>query len=87
MNVVLLAVIAGVLALLYALYLIRWILKLPAGEGKMVGVALAIQEGAMAFLNRQYRVIALIGIALTTFQIRSPILCSQQSLGGGHRQR
>ncbi|MEK7108201.1 MAG: sodium-translocating pyrophosphatase, partial [Patescibacteria group bacterium] len=63
MNVVLLAVIAGVLALLYALYLIRWILKLPAGEGKMVGVALAIQEGAMAFLNRQYRVIALIGIA------------------------
>ncbi len=64
MNVLLFAVIAGALALLYALYLIRWIIRLPAGEGKMTGVALAIQEGAMAFLNRQYRVIALIGIVV-----------------------
>lgn len=62
MNVVLFAIIASVLALLYALYLIRWIMKLPAGEGKMTGIALAIQEGAKAFLNRQYRVIAYIGV-------------------------
>ncbi len=63
MNVVLFAIIASVLALLYALYLIRWIMKLPAGEGKMTGIALAIQEGAKAFLNRQYRVIGYIGVA------------------------
>ena len=62
MNVVLFAIVASVLALLYALYLIRWIMKLPAGEGKMTGIALAIQEGAQAFLNRQYRVIAYIGV-------------------------
>ena len=62
MNVVLFAIIASVVALLYALYLIRWINKLPAGEGKMTGIALAIQEGAKAFLNRQYRVIAYIGV-------------------------
>ena len=59
---VIFAIAASVLALLYALYLIRWIIKLPAGEGKMTGIALAIQEGAKAFLNRQYRVIAYIGI-------------------------
>lgn len=62
MNVVLFAIIASVLAIVYALYLIHWIMRLPAGEGKMTGIALAIQEGAQAFLNRQYRVISAIGV-------------------------
>jgi len=48
-------------AVVYTGMLIRWILKLPAGEGKMKGIALAIQEGANAYLARQYRVIAIIG--------------------------
>lgn len=61
MSVVLFAIISSVIALLYGLYLIRWILQLPAGEGKMTGIALAIQEGAKAFLNRQYRVVSYIG--------------------------
>ncbi|PIR47441.1 sodium-translocating pyrophosphatase [Candidatus Uhrbacteria bacterium CG10_big_fil_rev_8_21_14_0_10_50_16] len=61
MNVVIFAIVSSVIALLYALYLIRWILRLPAGEGKMTGIAHAIQEGAKAFLNRQYRVIGYIG--------------------------
>ncbi len=55
------AVAAAALAIVYALYLIRWILKLPSGEGKVLGVSLAIQEGAKAYLNRQYTVIAYIG--------------------------
>jgi len=63
MNVVIFAIVSSVIALLYALYLIRWILRLPAGEGKMTGIAHAIQEGAKAFLNRQYRVIGYIGFA------------------------
>lgn len=62
MNPILFAIIASALALAYAAYLIRWIMRLPAGEGKMTGIALAIQEGASAFLNRQYRVIGYIGI-------------------------
>ncbi len=63
MSPITLAIVASIVALAYALYLIRWIMKLPAGEGKMTGISLAIQEGASAFLNRQYRVIAYIGVA------------------------
>ncbi|MBU1922162.1 sodium-translocating pyrophosphatase [Patescibacteria group bacterium] len=59
-----LAIIAPCLAILYALILIRWILKLPAGDGKMQGIAHAIQQGAKAYLNRQYKVIALVGIII-----------------------
>ncbi len=62
-NIILFAIVASAVGLAYALYLIRWILRLPAGEGKMTGIALAIQEGAKAFLNRQYTVIAYIGVA------------------------
>jgi len=59
-----LAIIAPIIAILYGLILIRWILKLPQGDGKMKGIALAIQEGARAYLNRQYKVIAGIGVVI-----------------------
>ena len=55
------AILAGVLALLYGGVLIQWILKRPAGEGKMKGIALAIQEGAGAYMARQYKMVAVIG--------------------------
>ncbi|MBI4714202.1 sodium-translocating pyrophosphatase [Candidatus Uhrbacteria bacterium] len=55
---------AGILALLYGVALIQWILKRPAGEGKMKGIALAIQEGANAYMSRQYKMIAGIGIVI-----------------------
>ena len=58
------AIAASLLALLYGAYLIRWIFKLPAGEGKMKGIALAIQEGANAYMARQYKMIAMIGIVV-----------------------
>ncbi len=55
---------AGLLALIYGVVLIQWILKQPAGEGKMKGIALAIQEGANAYMARQYKVISWIGIVI-----------------------
>ncbi len=55
---------AGILALLYGAILIQWILKAPAGEGKMKGIALAIQEGASAYMARQYKVITAIGLVV-----------------------
>jgi len=64
MDITLLAMIIAVLAIIYTVFLISWIMKLPSGEGKMKGIALAIQEGANAYLARQYRVIGLIGIAV-----------------------
>ncbi len=65
MNTVLLAaLLASLLALVYAALLIRWILKRPAGDGKMVGIARAIQEGARAYLARQYKMITAIGFVI-----------------------
>ena len=61
MDILTLSLIIAGAAILYTLFLISWILKQPAGEGKMKGIALAIQEGANAYLARQYRVIAIIG--------------------------
>ncbi|MFN2461855.1 MAG: sodium/proton-translocating pyrophosphatase, partial [Candidatus Velthaea sp.] len=45
---------AGVLAIAYGIFLITWVLKQPAGNAEMQAIAAAIQEGAMAFLRRQY---------------------------------
>jgi len=52
---------AGILSILYGIYLIMWILKKPDGNEKMKEIALAIQEGASAYLNRQYRTVAIVG--------------------------
>ncbi len=59
------APLAGVIGLIFAGYLVSYILKLDAGSERMKGIASAIQEGAMAYLNRQYRTIAVIAAALT----------------------
>jgi len=60
----LVASLAGLAAILYGAYLAAAIVKLPAGEGKMLGIAKAIQEGASAYLNRQYKTIAIIGVII-----------------------
>ncbi len=58
------APIAGVIGLLFAVYLALYILKLDAGTERMKAIASAIQEGAMAYLNRQYRTVAIIAVIL-----------------------
>ncbi len=62
MDVTQYSLIVAIAAIIFTSLLVRWILKLPAGEGKMIGIALAIQEGAQAYLARQYKVITVIGI-------------------------
>ena len=55
MDLVYIAPVAGIIALLFAAYLMTSVLKESPGNVKMQEISQAIFEGAMAFLNRQYK--------------------------------
>jgi K(+)-stimulated pyrophosphate-energized sodium pump len=58
------ALIAAVTGIVYGLYLAMWVFKLDAGNQKMQDIAKAIQEGASAYLNRQYKTVAVVAAVL-----------------------
>ena len=55
---------AAMIAIVYGILVSRWVLRQEAGTERMQEIARAIQEGARAFLNRQYTAIGLVGLAL-----------------------
>ncbi|MBT4209621.1 MAG: sodium-translocating pyrophosphatase [Candidatus Komeilibacteria bacterium] len=63
-NVILLAIIASVVSIVFGILLIKKILKNPAGDDKMKEIAKAIQIGAKAYLSRQYKTIAYLAAGL-----------------------
>jgi len=58
------APVAAICAIVYGFVSIKWIKAQPAGNEQMQAIAAAIQEGARAYLLRQYQIILLVGLFL-----------------------
>ena len=65
MLILFLATLASCLAIAFAFYLIWRVKRHSQGEGKMVEIAKAISEGAKAYLNRQYRTVAMVAVVIS----------------------
>ncbi|MGR4064499.1 MAG: sodium-translocating pyrophosphatase [Vulcanimicrobiaceae bacterium] len=73
--------IGGALAVAYGIALTFWVISQPAGNARMQEIAAAIQEGAMAFLQRQYLTIGAVAIVLAIVIFFIPALGPQSAVG------
>ncbi|WP_242147878.1 sodium-translocating pyrophosphatase [Sphingomonas sp. BAUL-RG-20F-R05-02] len=64
MTIVYAAIICGLIAVIYGAFTSGQVLRAPPGNDKMQDIAAAIQEGAKAYLGRQYRTIAIVGLVV-----------------------
>jgi len=72
-NEIMFSLVAGIAAIIYGAMSIKWVMAKSMGNDRMVEIASAIQEGASAYLNRQYKTIGIVGIALVAIIGFSPI--------------
>ncbi|MBV9271041.1 MAG: sodium/proton-translocating pyrophosphatase, partial [Candidatus Eremiobacteraeota bacterium] len=72
---------AGILAILYGLFLVFWVLRQSAGNARMQEIAAAIQEGAMAFLRRQYTTVGIVAVVLFFIILLAPPLGWEPAVG------
>jgi K(+)-stimulated pyrophosphate-energized sodium pump len=64
-STILFALFCGALGVLYAIVTAGWVSKQDAGNAKMQGISNAVKEGAMAFLAREYKTVAVVAVILT----------------------
>ncbi len=83
MDLIYIAIACGVVALLYGLITSQQVLRAPAGNARMVEVAAAIQEGASAYLRRQYMTITIVGVVVVAlvFAFLGPVSASGFVIG------
>jgi K(+)-stimulated pyrophosphate-energized sodium pump len=79
MNYLVLAILAGILAVLYGAVQTASLMRASPGNARMQEIAAAIQEGAQAYLNRQYTAIAIVGVVI--FVALFPLLGAKAAFG------
>ncbi|TRZ64448.1 MAG: sodium-translocating pyrophosphatase [Spirochaetia bacterium] len=65
MNIYYFTFVPIAVAILYSLYIIFWLKKQPEGDAKMKEISLAIRLGAKAYLNRQYKTVAIVAVLIS----------------------
>ena len=68
-TALLLALGSAILAIVYGAVSVGWVLAKPAGNDRMQEIAAAIQEGAKAYMNRQYSTIAVVGVLFVVLRL------------------
>ncbi|GIL11965.1 MAG: putative K(+)-stimulated pyrophosphate-energized sodium pump [Chloroflexota bacterium] len=68
-NANFIALAAGILGLLFAVYRLRWVLAQDAGDERMQKIAGAIQKGAQAFMRREYRAVSILVIVVSVILV------------------
>ena len=65
MNIYYLTIIPAIIAIIYSAFIIFWLKKQPDGDEKMKEISSAIRIGSRAFLNRQYKTVAVVAAIIS----------------------